>query len=628
MVSKNTKKTKNAEQNGSSTQLAAGLSSNHQRKSTTTPISTSATTKAMKKLQKDSLQSSNTGDFYEVGEVSSSTSKVYKTASKKSSAMSQETSVTEIQSTNEALLEGMQQYSSSSAQFHQEMSDEFSTSGKIIASIDLVSESNTKEPVFSVPIEVVEYVTAGPSSGGKQMFSSTSSSSVRQSSSSQSQQMSTSSSTTSKAISSSTGLSSLDAPGGGGGGYIVDVEFQPETTVITKNESMASKQAYQSVAKTINGATEMTSSSMLSNQYKANESLNGTTINEQNHSNTEYSSYSTPNYGKLPDGSAPGNMLHANTPTTPLQPYQVTMPVTPTSSDTQISQSNNATSSKIQQNVTSKSSINEFSSQILQSDNKTSSSTTSNREKIHKIDNQNLLNSKTSNTELINQDTSNTTNNNNITSSTSTTTATSKQQQQSLNKKSTSSSSTSKQITEQESLTQESHTKKSNKVNKKEFFDVKTKTWTEYSDDIGPSGVNMKQPTYERLVSQGLDGTCKVTYKKKIYDQRNNRWRVIEEKIVDNAHDTGFPEIADDVINTTRTTYTTKVYDSKLGQWKVVDEKSYVDAKAYVPQDIVREIEKDNTDVANITTTTEITKVSERQTQRENVRIREKRHFV
>lgn len=84
---------------------------------------------------------------------------------------------------------------------------------------------------------------------------------------------------------------------------------------------------------------------------------------------------------------------------------------------------------------------------------------------------------------------------------------------------------------------------------------------------------------------------------------------MVEEKTVNNANEKVFPEIVDDVINTTTTTYTTKIYDSKLGQWKVVDEKSFVDTKAYVPQDIAREIEKDNTDVANITTTTEITKV-------------------
>ena len=58
--------------------------------------------------------------------------------------------------------------------------------------------------------------------------------------------------------------------------------------------------------------------------------------------------------------------------------------------------------------------------------------------------------------------------------------------------------------------------------------------------------------------------------KKKIYDRRNNKWRVVEEKTVNSANEKVFPEIVDDVINTTTTTYTTKIYDTKSGQWKVV----------------------------------------------------------
>lgn len=141
------------------------------------------------------------------------------------------------------------------------------------------------------------------------------------------------------------------------------------------------------------------------------------------------------------------------------------------------------------------------------------------------------------------------------------------------------------------------------------MYDVKTKTWSEYSDGT-THGSNKKTPTFERYVSKESDGSTKVTYKKKIYDRRNNRWRVVDERTVDSTHDVGYPEIVDDVINTTTTTYTTKVYDTKLGKWTVVDEKSYTDTKAFVPNDIAREIEKDNTDVANITTTTEVTKVS------------------
>lgn len=66
----------------------------------------------------------------------------------------------------------------------------------------------------------------------------------------------------------------------------------------------------------------------------------------------------------------------------------------------------------------------------------------------------------------------------------------------------------------------------------------------------------------------------------------------------------------DDITNMTTTTYQTKIFDSKTNTWKVVDEKSFTDTHTTVPRDIVEEIERDQADVANITTTTEITKVS------------------
>jgi len=173
----------------------------------------------------------------------------------------------------------------------------------------------------------------------------------------------------------------------------------------------------------------------------------------------------------------------------------------------------------------------------------------------------------------------------------------------------TSSSRSSKEVSESSILKSSSSSKQSKTSSKKEVYDVKTKTWTEYSDGSS-QGPSKSRPTFERYVSKDTDGSSKVTYKKKIYDKRNNRWRVVDERTVDSTADTGYPEIVDDVINTTRTTYTTKVYDTKLGKWTVVDEKSFTDTKAFVPNDIAREIEKDNTDVANITTTTEVTKVS------------------
>lgn len=107
-------------------------------------------------------------------------------------------------------------------------------------------------------------------------------------------------------------------------------------------------------------------------------------------------------------------------------------------------------------------------------------------------------------------------------------------------------------------------------------------------------------------------GPTETIYKKKVFDQKTGKWKVVDQKIVKNQDQTdmgNFSNIIDDVTNVTTTTYITKMFDSKDGKWKVVDEKSFVDERVALPTDIVVELEKDKTDVANITTTTEILKV-------------------
>ncbi|KAI8127020.1 hypothetical protein CVS40_2820 [Lucilia cuprina] len=554
MVSRNAKK---KQQNVGTT---SSTSNNAASSSSSTTTNSSSSNKAVKKLDADlahatqaqGITSSTSGEFH--------MAKHFKASSSSSKSAISETSVTEIQSNNESLSSSSK--FSSKSQHHQEMSDEFSSMGKIISSVDLVSESAIKEPVFSVPIDVVEITTSGSTGSMKKVFSSITSSS-QSTSQSMSQNMASVSSS-SKAITD------------GSAGYIVDVEFKPETVII-KDESMATKQAFQTLAKSTNGATEMTSSSTMSSQFIAAESVNGKTTRaeQQSNTNTEKQHYTIPatQANTITSGSDNNVLLPADT-------YEVFMPPTPTPSTSSMT-------SNVYNNTINKSSRPHFDD-FTAIDNNTSLTS--------------IEQNKASSTNINTKNTSST-----ITSSSSTSQAlrdTNISSTNSVNKKSLS----TKQVSEKESLTQEQLSKKSTSKSKKEVYDVKTKTWSEFHEATNDT----KQPTYERFVSQGSDGTCKVTYKKKIYDRRNNKWRIVEEKTVNNANEKVFPEIVDDVINTTTTTYTTKIYDSKLGEWKVVDEKSFVDSKAYVPQDIAREIEKDNTDVANITTTTEITKVREK----------------
>lgn len=149
-------------------------------------------------------------------------------------------------------------------------------------------------------------------------------------------------------------------------------------------------------------------------------------------------------------------------------------------------------------------------------------------------------------------------------------------------------------------------TSRSTNVNTTQVYDEKTKTWREVDEKT----LKTKRPSLVRYVSQEDDGTFTTTFKRKVYDSRSGRWNVVDEKVYkDRQPFESIPELSDDVTNTTTTTYTTKVYDTKSGTWTVVDEQKYVDRDTRVPTEIVKEIERDHADVANITTTTEITKV-------------------
>lgn len=153
-----------------------------------------------------------------------------------------------------------------------------------------------------------------------------------------------------------------------------------------------------------------------------------------------------------------------------------------------------------------------------------------------------------------------------------------------------------------------SNTKTTETANVKHVYDERTKTWLTAVDK---KSLQTKRPSIQRYISKAADGTFTTTYKKKVFDKRSGQWRVVEEKVYNNRHvDDHIPEMIDDVTNLTRTTYSTKIFDSKTGTWNVVEEKSFSDTKTVVPRDIVEEIERDHADVANITTTTEITKVS------------------
>ncbi|EDW35470.1 GL17207 [Drosophila persimilis] len=439
----------------------------------------------------------------------------YSRSSKSKAAMSSsqssytEKSQSKLQSQSQSQSEQFSSSSSSTAKISRDYSNE-----KIIASIDLL-ESEKKEPVFSVPIEVVEITTPTLSmsaSGGSlsKMYTSSSMSSSQQR---QQQQASSSSTYFASTTSSSSNRSANET---------LIASERADTAATGMTSSGARKQVGFDTSSSTNTNTN------ISVDVNTNTNTNTNTKSTSSSSSKSFSeSQSVP---KLPPASGTADGPTSVTSSSCPEPVAAPSAVTTTKG----------------------------------------TSSTSQNDKLEQL-----------------SGTTTAVDHNKATSSTS-----------------------KKEVSESTTRSSSSSTKQSTSSSKKEVYDVKTKTWTELSDGTNPHpGGNTSKPTFERYVSKESDGSCKVTYKKKIYDRRNNRWRVVDERTVDSTADRGYPEIVDDVINTTTTTYTTKVYDTKLGKWTVVDEKSYRDSKAFVPNDIAREIEKDNTDVANITTTTEVTKI-------------------
>lgn len=138
------------------------------------------------------------------------------------------------------------------------------------------------------------------------------------------------------------------------------------------------------------------------------------------------------------------------------------------------------------------------------------------------------------------------------------------------------------------------------------LYDEKTKTWREVDEKT----IKSKRPSLVRYVSKDNSGKFTTIYKRKLFDKRSGTWKVVDEKIYKNNNfNEHIPEVIEDVTNVTTTTYTTKVYDTKTNTWRVVDEQTFTDQNTSVPKDIADEIARDQPDIANITTTTELTKV-------------------
>lgn len=155
--------------------------------------------------------------------------------------------------------------------------------------------------------------------------------------------------------------------------------------------------------------------------------------------------------------------------------------------------------------------------------------------------------------------------------------------------------------------TKMSMTKTTDKKMTQHLYDEKTKTWREVDEKT----IKSKRPSLIRYVSKDNDGKFTTIYKRKLFDKRSGTWKVVDEKIYrNNNFNEHIPEVIEDVTNVTTTTYTTKVFDNKTNTWRIVDEQTITDRNILVPKDIADEIARDKPDIANITTTTELTKVS------------------
>ncbi|GBP09461.1 hypothetical protein EVAR_101602_1 [Eumeta japonica] len=159
MVSRNSKKKQQHQESAGTT---SATTKSAFKKTTSSSSSSSATFPTTNVTRSDN----ELAEAAQVHDVSCSTeefrtAKHYKasTSSTSKSAIS-ESSIIKMQSNKES----SSKFSSKAQHHHQEMSDEFSSIGNVISSIDLVNESGMQEPVFSVPIDVVDITTSGSTS--------------------------------------------------------------------------------------------------------------------------------------------------------------------------------------------------------------------------------------------------------------------------------------------------------------------------------------------------------------------------------------------------------------------------------------------------------------------------------
>uniref|UniRef100_A0A182F5Y4 Uncharacterized protein n=1 Tax=Anopheles albimanus TaxID=7167 RepID=A0A182F5Y4_ANOAL len=100
--------------------------------------------------------------------------------------------------------------------------------------------------------------------------------------------------------------------------------------------------------------------------------------------------------------------------------------------------------------------------------------------------------------------------------------------------------------------------------------------------------------------------------KRKIYDENGRRLNLIDEKIV--PKDTVTADLQDDVTNVTKTSFEAKLFNPTLKRWELVDQKTILekDITTEIPVEIVKELEVERPELANITTTIQLTKVGVR----------------
>lgn len=97
--------------------------------------------------------------------------------------------------------------------------------------------------------------------------------------------------------------------------------------------------------------------------------------------------------------------------------------------------------------------------------------------------------------------------------------------------------------------------------------------------------------------------------KRKIYDEKVKRLSLIDERVV--PRDVVIQDIEDDVTNVTKTSFEAKLFNPKTKRWELVDQKTILekDITVAIPAEIVHELEVERPELANITTTIQLTKV-------------------